>query len=92
MGSSIEFPDITFKGTLRPSQEAAVSVIQPQVEQGEKKLHIVAPPGSGKTILGLYVWAELLKNQPLFSLRIQQYKRNGLLAPRFLIWMGMRIN
>ena len=65
MGSSIEFPDITFKGTLRPSQEAAVSVIQPQVEQGEKKLHIVAPPGSGKTILGLYVWAELLKKPAL---------------------------
>ena len=55
------FSTIRFNGTLRPSQQAAVDVIIPQLENGEKKLHIVAPPGSGKTILGLYVWADLIK-------------------------------
>ena len=55
------FGNIRFSGTLRPSQSAATSIILPQLERGEKRLHIVAPPGSGKTILGLYVWADLLR-------------------------------
>ena len=50
---------------MRPSQAAATSIIQPQLDNGEKRLHIVAPPGSGKTILGLYVWADLIKKPAL---------------------------
>lgn len=65
MDISSTFEKISFKGTLRPSQKAAVSIIEPQIKNGEKKLHIVAPPGSGKTILGLYVWAELIKKPAL---------------------------
>ena len=30
-----------------------------------KHLHIVAPPGSGKTVLGLYVWANLVRKPTL---------------------------
>ena len=60
-----EFGNIRFTGTLRPSQAAATSIIQPQLDNGEKRLHIVAPPGSGKTILGLYVWADLIKKPAL---------------------------
>ena len=56
-----EFGNIGFSGTLRPSQVAAVSVIKPQLDLNEKRLHIVAPPGSGKTVLGLYVWADLVR-------------------------------
>ncbi len=56
-----DFGKIGFSGTLRPSQVAAVSVIKPQLELNEKKLHIVAPPGSGKTVLGLYVWSDLVR-------------------------------
>ena len=56
-----EFGSIKFGGKLRPSQVAAVSVISPQLEVDGKHLHIVAPPGSGKTVLGLYVWSDLVR-------------------------------
>ena len=56
-----DFGNIHFSGTLRPSQVAAVSVIKPELEEEGKHLHIVAPPGSGKTVLGLYVWSDLVR-------------------------------
>ncbi len=56
-----EFGGIGFSGKLRPSQTAASEIIKKQLAAGEKQLHIVAPPGSGKTILGLYVWADLVR-------------------------------
>ncbi|MGB2156259.1 MAG: DEAD/DEAH box helicase family protein, partial [Candidatus Poseidoniaceae archaeon] len=56
-----DFGNIRFSGKLRPSQVAAVSVIKPELEQQGKHLHIVAPPGSGKTVLGLYVWSDLVR-------------------------------
>ena len=65
---SSELPDfgsIGFNGTLRPSQVAAVSVIEPELDIHGKHLHIVAPPGSGKTVLGLYVWANLVRKPTL---------------------------
>ncbi|MEC7178789.1 MAG: DEAD/DEAH box helicase family protein, partial [Candidatus Thermoplasmatota archaeon] len=43
----------------------AVSVIEPQLDVQGKHLHIVAPPGSGKTVLGLYVWANLVRKPTL---------------------------
>ncbi len=60
-----EFGAIGFSGKLRPSQVAAVSVIEPQLDVQGKHLHIVAPPGSGKTVLGLYVWANLVRKPTL---------------------------
>ncbi len=60
-----EFGAIGFSGKLRPSQIAAVSVIEPQLDVQGKHLHIVAPPGSGKTVLGLYVWANLVRKPTL---------------------------
>ncbi|MDP6010946.1 MAG: DEAD/DEAH box helicase family protein [Candidatus Poseidoniaceae archaeon] len=60
-----DFGDISFSGELRHSQKAATSVIIPQLKVENKRLHIVAPPGSGKTVLGLYVWAELVRKPTL---------------------------
>ena len=57
--------NVRFAGTLRASQEAAVRIIRKQLQAGERELHIVAPPGSGKTVLGLYVWADLVKRPAL---------------------------
>ncbi len=63
--ASFDFGKIGFSGTLRPSQEAAKSVIQSQLQDGADQLYIVAPPGSGKTILGLYVWADMVRKPAL---------------------------
>ena len=59
------FPDIQFNGELRPSQADVVNIARKQLEAGERKLHIVAPPGSGKTVTGLYLWAEIIKQPTL---------------------------
>ena len=55
------FPEIKFKGELRPSQTDVVKIAREQLASGERQLHIVAPPGSGKTVTGLYLWAEVIK-------------------------------
>ena len=60
-----EFGKIGFLGKLRPSQIASSDIIQKQIESGEKNLYIVAPPGSGKTVLGLYTWSDLVRKPTL---------------------------
>ena len=60
-----DFGNIHFTGTLRPTQKAACEVIEPQLKAGSTRLHVVAPPGSGKTVLGLYVWSDLVRKPAL---------------------------
>ena len=59
------FAGIQFTGRLRPSQQDAVEIARRQLAAGERHLHIVAPPGSGKTVLGLYLWAESIRQPAL---------------------------
>ena len=59
------FPDIRLKGKLRPSQADVVEIARQKLAAGKTQLHIVAPPGSGKTILGLFLWAECVKRPTL---------------------------
>jgi len=59
------FPEVRFRGELRPSQAEAISVVEQQLAAGQKRLHIVAPPGSGKTVLGLYLWAHHVRRPAL---------------------------
>ena len=54
------FP-VRFTGRLRPAQVDAVKIAQAQLSKGKRRIHIVAPPGSGKTVLGLYLWSECVK-------------------------------
>ncbi|QDU78051.1 Type III restriction enzyme, res subunit [Bremerella volcania] len=65
MTPSDPFPSIRFRGQLRPSQVQVRDVAQQQLSRGERQLHIVAPPGSGKTVVGLYLWAEMIKRPAL---------------------------
>jgi superfamily II DNA or RNA helicase len=58
------FPAIRFRGQLRPSQQDVVEIATRKLAQG-RRLHIVAPPGSGKTVLGLYLWAECIRRPAL---------------------------
>jgi superfamily II DNA or RNA helicase len=54
------FP-VRFAGRLRPAQVDAVKIARKQLAKGQRRIHIVAPPGSGKTVLGLYLWAECVQ-------------------------------
>ena len=59
------FPDLRFRGKLRPSQAEVVEIAQKKLREGARRLHIVAPPGSGKTILGLFLWAQCVRRPAL---------------------------
>ena len=59
--TEVDFGKISFTGELRPSQVASSEVIKNELDQNSKELLIVAPPGSGKTVLGLYVWSDLVR-------------------------------
>lgn len=65
MSAAEAFPTIRFKGTLRPSQRDVVAIARKKLARNQKRLYIVAPPGSGKTILGLYLWAECIRRPAL---------------------------
>lgn len=60
-----DFGAIHFGGTLRPSQVASSTIIRRKLEDGERRLLVVAPPGSGKTVLGLYVWTDIVRTPAL---------------------------
>lgn len=60
-----DFPVIRFHGQLRPSQQDVAAIARTQLAAGQRRLHIVAPPGSGKTVIGLYLWAELVRRPAL---------------------------
>ena len=59
------FPPLAFRGKLRPSQAEVVAIAQKKLAEGARRLHIVAPPGSGKTVLGLYLWAACIRRPAL---------------------------
>lgn len=65
ISGSDQLKEIAFSGQLRPSQTQAINIIRKDIHDGGRRLHIVAPPGSGKTILGLYIWAELIRKPVL---------------------------
>ena len=62
--SAQPFP-VRFTGRLRPAQVDAVKIAEAQLAKGKRRIHIVAPPGSGKTVLGLYLWSECVQKPAL---------------------------
>lgn len=60
-----EFPELRFLKDLRPSQRDVAEIVRAKLSRGGRRLHIVAPPGSGKTVLGLYVWSQLVRRRAL---------------------------
>jgi superfamily II DNA or RNA helicase len=47
------FEDLSFGGTWRRYQKAAMAAFERDRAAGQRNTHIVAPPGSGKTLLGV---------------------------------------
>ncbi len=81
-----DFNELGFSGTLRPSQQDAIEIVDAQLRAGERRLHIVAPPGSGKTVLGLYIWAEMVRKpvlvlSPNSAIQAQWAARLDLFSP-----------
>jgi superfamily II DNA or RNA helicase len=54
--------DLTFRYPLRKYQKEILELVNIKLERGERKLHIVAPPGAGKTIMGLQIISQLKCN------------------------------
>jgi superfamily II DNA or RNA helicase len=47
------FGDWSLRGSLRPSQQLALNAFEADRAAGRTSTHVVAPPGSGKTVVGL---------------------------------------
>lgn len=69
-----------------------MKIAEEKLAAGARQLHIVAPPGSGKTILGLYLWAECVRLpavvlspnsaiQAQWAAKIEQFSFNGAAVP-----------
>ncbi|MBX9568418.1 MAG: DEAD/DEAH box helicase family protein [Candidatus Obscuribacterales bacterium] len=58
---------LSFRFPLRRYQQEILELIKLKMARGERELHIVAPPGAGKTIIGLQLAAELQQNTLIIS-------------------------
>jgi hypothetical protein len=75
------FPALRFRGDLRPSQHEVVEIARQKLAAGARRLHIVAPPGSGKTVLGLYLWAACFGGRRSCSRRTRPFRLSGRRGP-----------
>lgn len=51
--------ELCFRYPLRRYQQEILELVKIKMERGERQLHIVAPPGAGKTIIGLQLISTL---------------------------------
>ncbi len=50
---------LKFKHGLRKYQNEILDLVKSKLQKGEKDIHVVAPPGAGKTIIGLQIISQL---------------------------------
>ena len=55
MPAETPFAALKFKGSLRPYQRIALEAFEADRAAGRRSTHLVAPPGSGKTLIGLEI-------------------------------------
>lgn len=59
--------NLSFRHSLRRYQQEIIELTKLKLEKGERAIHIVAPPGAGKTIIGLQLSAQLKHNTLIIS-------------------------
>lgn len=59
--------NLNFRHPLRRYQQEIIELTNLKLERGEREIHIVAPPGAGKTIIGLQLSAQLKQNTLIIS-------------------------
>lgn len=59
--------NLRFRHPLRRYQQEIIELTNIKLERGERQIHIVAPPGAGKTIIGLQLSAQLKQNTLIIS-------------------------
>ena len=72
MTTMIQNPDRQLIFTLRSYQQQVLELFKTKIADGATTFHIVAPPGSGKTVIGIALMLESLdrKNDPHVPLRL----------------------
>ncbi|MBX9688324.1 MAG: DEAD/DEAH box helicase family protein [Candidatus Obscuribacterales bacterium] len=58
---------LAFRHPLRRYQQEIIELTRLKLEKGERAIHIVAPPGAGKTIIGLQLATQLEHNTLIIS-------------------------
>ena len=58
---------LNFRFPLRRYQQEIIELTKLKLERGEREIHIVAPPGAGKTIIGLQIASQLQENTLIIS-------------------------
>ncbi|MEV4418965.1 DEAD/DEAH box helicase family protein [Patulibacter sp. NPDC049589] len=54
-GAASPFASLALGGPLRPYQRRALAAFEEDVAAGRTSTHVVAPPGSGKTVIGMEI-------------------------------------
>ena len=60
--------DLSFRYELRGYQKEILDLVRRKIEDGKREVHIVAPPGAGKTIIGLQILSHLKEPGLILSL------------------------
>jgi hypothetical protein len=85
---------LNFRYPLRRYQQEILELVKLKIERGEKQLHIVAPPGAGKTIIGLQLISELKYNAlvvcPTTTIQAQWGQKLDLFLPPELVGYGVQ--
>jgi hypothetical protein len=73
--------ELRFRHPLRKYQQEILELIKLKLEKGERELHIVAPPGAGKTIIGLELKSNALVVCPTTTIQAQWGQKLDLFVP-----------
>jgi superfamily II DNA or RNA helicase len=81
---------LEFTGEWRHYQELALAAFQRDVDAGRRRTHIVAPPGSGKTLLGVEMVHRLAARRGWSFAYWRSQRRNCASGSATVVLVGSR--